>query len=204
MNSIVVLVGLGNLGVKTTSIVALLGATGIAVGLALQGSLSNFSAGILLVVFRYFKVNDLIESGDTMGYVEAIRIFTTVIRTLDNREIIIPNNKLIEDEIINHYAKPERRIDLVIGVSYVDDIDKVRQVITQVLEQESRILTEPSPDILVGELADSSVNFYVRPWVKCVDYLPVKYALIEAIKKGFDANNISIPFPQRDIHIYQS
>ena len=204
LNGIVILVSLGNLGVKTTSIVALLGATGLAVGLALQGSLSNFSAGILLVVFRYFKVNDLIESGDTMGYVEAIRIFTTVVRTLDNREIIIPNNKLIEDKIINHHAKPERRIDLVVGVSYVDDIDQVREVITSVLKQESRILNEPPPDILVGELADNSVNFYVRPWVKSVNYLPVKYALIEAIKKSFDAHNISIPFPQRDIHIYQN
>ncbi|MGK7878686.1 MAG: mechanosensitive ion channel family protein [Crocosphaera sp.] len=204
LNTIVVLVGLGNLGVRTTSIVALLGATGIAVGLALQGSLSNFAAGIILVIFRYFKVNDLIESGDIMGYVEGIRIFTTVIRTLDNREVIIPNNRLIEDKIINHYAKPERRIDLVVGVSYVDDIDKVRQIIANVLEQESRVLDKPEPKILVGELADSSVNFYVYPWVESVNYLPVKYALIEGIKKSFDVHDISIPFPQRDIHIYQN
>ena len=202
MITISLLVGLGNLGLKTTSIVALLGAAGLAVGLALQGSLSNFAAGILLVIFRYFKVNDLIEGADTMGYVEAITIFTTVIRTLDNRQVIIPNNKLIEDKIINHYAKPHRRIDLVIGVSYGDNIDKVRQVVADVLEQEPRVLTEPQPDILVGELGDNRVNFYVRPWVKSIDYFPVKYALIEAIKKRFDAENVTIPFPQRDVHFY--
>ena len=200
--TIVILMVLAELGVRTTSIVALLGAAGLAIGLALQGSLSNFAAGIILVVFRYFRVDDLIEGAGIMGHVEGIKIFTTTIRTLDNRLVIIPNSKLIEDNIINYYAKPYLRIDLVIGVSYSDNIDKVRQIVTEVLDDESRILEDPKADIYVGELGDNSVNFYVRPWVKTTDYLIVKFALIENIKKKFDLEGITIPFPQRDIYLY--
>lgn len=200
--TIVLLMVLAQLGIKTTSIIAVLGASALAIGLALQGSLSNFAAGILLVLFRYFKVDDLIEGSGIIGYVEAIQIFTTTVRTLDNRLVIIPNAKLIEDNIINYYAKPHRRIDLVIGISYGDDIDKARTIITEVLAQESRVLPEPQSVIWVGELGDSSVNLYVYPWVNSPDYLPVKYTLIENIKKKFDIEGITIPFPQRDVYVY--
>nr|WP_202951326.1 mechanosensitive ion channel domain-containing protein [Xenococcus sp. PCC 7305] len=200
--TIIILMVLAELGLRTTSIVALLGAAGLAVGLALQGSLSNFAAGIILVVFRYFKVDDLIEGAGIIGYVEGIKIFTTTVRTLDNRLVIIPNAKLIEDNITNYYAKPYLRIDLVIGVSYSDNIDKVRQVIAEIIDNESRILDYPQATIHVGELGDNSVNFYVRPWVKTHDYIITKFDLIENIKKRFDLEGITIPFPQRDLYLY--
>ena len=200
--TIVLLMVFAQLGIRTTSIVALLGAAGLAIGLALQGSLSNFAAGIILVTFRYFKVDDLIEGAGVTGYIEGIQIFTTTIRTLDNRLVIIPNSKLIENNIINYYAKPYLRIDLVIGVSYSDNIDKVRQVIAEVLDNESRILDYPKATIHVGELGDNSVNFYVRPWVETSDYIITKFDLIENIKKKFDLEGITIPFPQRDVYLY--
>ncbi len=200
--TIVILMVLSELGVRTTSIVALLGAAGLAIGLALQGSLSNFAAGIILVVFRYFRVDDLIEGAGIIGYVEGIKIFTTTVRTLDNRLVIIPNSKLVEDNITNYYAKPYLRIDLVIGVSYSDNIDKVRQIITEILDNEPRILDYPEATIHVGELGDNSVNFYVRPWVKTTDYIIMKFDLIENIKKRFDIEGITIPFPQRDVYLY--
>ncbi len=200
--SIFILMSLAQVGIRTTSIVAVLGASALAIGLALQGSLSNFASGILLVVFRYFKVDDLIEVAGVKGYVEAIQIFTTTLRTLDNYLVIIPNAKLIEDNIINYYAKPQRRIDLVIGISYGDDIDKARRLLTEILEEESRVLSDPPAVIWVGELGDNSVNLYVYPWVNSPDYLPVKYTLIETIKKKFDLEGITIPFPQRDVYLH--
>lgn len=199
----VVLAALGQLGIQTTSFIAVLGAAGLAIGLALQGSLSNFAAGFLLIVFRPFKVDDLIEGAGVTGVVEKIQIFTTQLRTPDNKTIIIPNAKLTEDNIVNWTTKGTRRVDLVMGIGYDDDIDKARQIMTSVLEENSRILKDPAPSIAVSELADSSVNFVVRPWVKSEDYWSVYFEVTESIKKRFDAEGISIPFPQRDIHVFE-
>ena len=190
-------------GVDTTSAIAVLGAAGLAVGFALQGSLGNFAAGLMLVIFRPFKVGDFIEAAGAKGAVEEIRIFTTRLKSPDNKIVIVPNAKLTGDNIVNYSAKDVRRVDLVIGVSYEDDLDKVRGVIKAVLSEDARILQEPAPTIGVLELADSSVNFAVRPWVKTADYWDVYFATLETIKKRLDSEGITIPFPQRDVHIYE-
>ena len=194
---------LGQLGIQTTAFIAVLGAAGLAVGLALQGSLSNFAAGFLLIIFRPFKVGDLIEGAGVFGVVEAIQIFTTQLRTPDNKTVIVPNGKLTDDNIVNWTVKGTRRVDMVFGIGYGDDIDRARSLMTDIMAQDSRILKDPAPQISVSELADSSVNFVVRPWVKVEDYWGVYFDLTEKIKKAFDADGISIPFPQRDVHVYQ-
>jgi small conductance mechanosensitive channel len=199
----VILAALGKLGIQTTSFIAIIGAAGLAIGLALQGSLANFAAGVLMIIFKPFKVADLIEGAGVLGTVEEIQIFTTQLKTPDNKTVIIPNAKLTSDNIINYTAKPTRRVDLVFGVSYTDDIDKVKGVISDVLSQDSRILKDPPPTIGLLEMADSSVNFAVRPWVKPDDYWGVYFDINEKMKKRFDAEGISIPFPQRDLHIYE-
>ena len=199
----VILAALGQLGIQTTSFIAVIGAAGLAVGLALQGSLSNFAAGVLMIIFRPFKVGDLIDGAGVLGIVEEIQIFTTQLVTPDNRAVIVPNSKLTSDNIINYTAKSKRRIDLVFGVSYSDNIDKVKEVISDVLSQDSRILENPSPTIGLLEMADSSINFAVRPWVKPADYWGVYFDINEKMKKRFDAEGISIPFPQRDVHVYE-
>lgn len=199
----VVLAALGQLGIQTTSFIAVLGAAGLAIGLALQGSLSNFAAGFLMIIFRPFKVGDLIEGGDAFGVVEEIQIFTTTLKTGDNKVIIVPNAKLTGDNIINWSSKGTRRVDLVMGIGYDDDIDKARNIINEIIEADSRILKDPAPTVAVSELADSSVNFVVRPWVKTSDYWGVYFDLTENIKKAFDAQGINIPYPQRDVHVYQ-
>ncbi|MGA1842322.1 MAG: mechanosensitive ion channel family protein [bacterium] len=199
----VILAALGQLGIQTTSLIAIIGAAGLAVGLALQGSLANFAAGILMIIFRPFKVGDFIEGAGVSGIVEEIQIFTTKLKTLDNKIVIIPNAKLTDDNIMNYSAKEIRRVDLVFGVSYSDDIDKVRKVILEVLSKDERILQDPGPTVGVVELADSSVNFAVRPWVKTPDYWNVYFDVTENVKKAFDAQNISIPFPQQDVHLYK-
>ena len=199
----VVLAALGQLGIQTTSFIAILGAAGLAIGLALQGSLANFAAGFLMVIFRPFNVGDYIEGAGMEGTVEQIQIFTTTLVTLDNKTVIIPNAKLTEDNIVNYTVKGIRRVDLVFGIGYGDDIDKARQVIDDVLGKDKRILNDPAIQISVAELGDSSVNFVVRPWVKCDDYWDVYMDTTENIKKGFDAGGINIPFPQRDVHLYQ-
>lgn len=198
----IIIAALGQLGVQTASLVALLGAAGLAVGLALQGSLANFAAGILLIIFRPFKVEDFIEAAGVSGTVEKIEIFTTQIVTLDNKTVIIPNAKLTGDNIVNFTKKGIRRVDLVAGVSYGDDIDKVKEAINEVLNSDDRILDDPPPHVAVSEMADSSVNFVVRPWVKAEDYWDVYFSVTENIKKNFDAKGITIPFPQRDVHLY--
>lgn len=197
----VVLAILGQLGIETTSLIALVGATGLAVGLALQGSLANFAAGLLLIVFRPFRVGDWINVGDVSGYVEDLELLTTILRTLDNRTVIIPNGKLTDDNIINYSTLGVLRLDLVLGVAYDSDLKQVKTVIRQVLSEDKRILAEPEPVVGVLELADSSVNFAVRPWVKTADYNPVSLSLYEALKTRFDEAGIVIPFPQRDLHI---
>ncbi|BBO67541.1 mechanosensitive ion channel protein [Desulfosarcina alkanivorans] len=199
----IVIAALGQLGIQTTSFIAILGAAGLAVGLALQGSLSNFAAGFLLIIFRPFKVGDLIEGAGVFGVVEAIQIFTTQLKTADNKTVIVPNAKLTDDNIVNWTVKGTRRVDMVMGIGYEDDIDKARSLMTDVIAADDRILKDPAPQISVSELADSSVNFVVRPWVKVEDYWGVYFDLTEKIKKAFDANGVSIPFPQRDVHVYQ-
>ncbi|NPA16330.1 mechanosensitive ion channel family protein [Persephonella sp.] len=198
---LVIIAALGTLGVQTTSFIAILGAATLAIGLALQSNLSNFGAGAVLLIFRPFKVGDFVEAGGATGVVEEIGIFNTVMRTGDNRQIIIPNSNIVGGNIINYSAKDTRRIDLVIGVSYEDDLKKVKEELWNILNADERILKDPAPTVAVSELADSSVNFVVRPWVKASDYWPVYFDLLETIKTRFDEVGISIPYPQMDVHL---
>jgi small conductance mechanosensitive channel len=198
----IIVAAVSTLGVETTSFIAVLGAAGLAVGFALQGSLSNFASGVMLVIFRPFKAGDYVEAGGSAGVVEEVRIFNTVLKTPDNKKVIIPNSKITGDNIVNYSAKEMRRIDLVFGIGYGDDIRKAKQVLQQILAADERILTDPAPTIGVLELGDSSVNFAVRPWVKTADYWAVYFDLTEKVKLTFDEQSISIPFPQRDVHTY--
>ena len=200
----IIIAALGQLGIQTTSFIAILGAAGLAVGLALQGSLSNFAAGVLMIIFRPFKQGDFIEGAGVAGVVEEVHIFNTVMRTGDNKTVIIPNGGLMNGNIINYSTKPTRRIDLVIGIGYDDDIKKAKAVLEELMQNEERILKDPAPTLGLLELADSSVNFAVRPWVKSADYWGVHFDLLEAIKLRFDADGISIPYPQQDVHIHSS
>ncbi len=201
--TLVLIAAVGQLGVQTTSFIAVLGAAGLAVGLALQGSLANFAAGVLMIIFRPFKAGDFVEAAGTAGVVEEIQLFTTKLRTPDNKTIIIPNAQVTGSTITNYSARDTRRLDLVFGVSYTDDLDKVKRVINEVLAEEKRLLDDPEPLIGLLNLGDSSVDFAVRPWVNSSDYWPVFFDLQEAMKKRFDQEGISIPFPQRDVHLYQ-
>ena len=198
----VVIATLQSLGVDTTSMVAILGAAGLAIGLALQSSLSNFSAGVMLIIFRPFKSGDFIEAGGASGIVEEIHIFNTMMRTADNKEIIIPNSNIMGGNITNYSAKETRRVDMVFGIGYGDDLKKAKSILDQIVKSDDRILADPAPVIAVSELADSSVNFVVRPWVKSGDYWNVLWETTEKVKLTFDAEGISIPFPQRDVHLY--
>ena len=199
---VVFIAAINQLGIQTTSIIAVLGAAGLAIGLALQGSLSNFAAGILIVIYRPYKVGDYIQADNHLGTVDDIQIFSTVLRTPDNKTVVVPNGSIMNGSIVNFSHQKERRIDIVIGCSYDDDIDKVKEVLADVLSKDERILKEPKPRIALSELADSSVNFIVRPWVKNSEYLDVLYSLLEEIKKRFDQEGISIPYPQSDVHIH--
>jgi small conductance mechanosensitive channel len=200
----VVLAALGKLGVQTTSFVAVIGAAGLAIGLALQGSLANFAAGFLMILFRPFKKGDYIEAGGTAGIVDQIQVFTTVLKTPDNRLVIVPNAKVMGDNITNYSAMDTRRLDLTFGVSYGDDIAKVKSVLMGIAESDDRALKDPAPQILLGELANSSVNFIMRVWVKSEDYWPFKFETTEKVKLEFDKQGISIPFPQRDVHLFNA
>lgn len=200
---VVVIAAVGALGVQTTSFIAILGAAGLAVGLALQGSLSNFASGVLIIIFRPYRVGDWIEGAGISGAVVDVQILTTILKTGDNKQIIVPNSQIMDGIITNYSANDTRRVDMVVGVSYADDVDKVRAALEDLITAEERILDDPAPTIAVSELADSSVNFVVRPWVKTADYWGVKFDLTEAIKKRFDQDGISIPFPQRDVHLYK-
>jgi len=197
----VIIAALGQLGIQTTSFIAILGAAGLAIGLALQGSLANFAAGFLMIIFRPFKVGDFIEGAGVAGVVETIQIFTTTLKTGDNKTIIIPNAKLSGDNIINYSAKETRRVDMTVGVAYDADLSKVRDVLKDIISKESRIHSDPGPLIAVAELADNSVNFVVRVWTATGDYWGVMFDMNETIKNRFDEEGIGIPFPQRDIHI---
>ena len=199
---LVFIAAINQLGIETTSIIAVLGAAGLAIGLALQGSLSNFAAGILIVIYRPYKVGDYIEAGNYAGTVKDIQIFSTVLKTPDNKIVVVPNGSIMNGSIVNYSDQDTRRIDLIISCGYEDDIDKVRSVLEDILKKEKRVLKDPKPQIAVTELADSSVNFIFRPWVKRTDYLPVYYSLLEEVKKRFDKEGISIPYPQSDVHIH--
>ncbi len=199
----VILAALTTLGVQTASFIAVIGAAGLAIGFALQGSLSNFAAGVMLIIFRPFKVGDFVEAGGTSGAVEAIHIFNTILKTPDNKKVIVPNSKVTGDNITNYSAHDTRRVDLVFGIAYEDDIKKAKEILEKILSEEARVLKDPTPTIALLELADSSVNFAVRPWVKTSDYWPVYFDLTEKVKMTFDEMGISIPFPQSDVHLYQ-
>ena len=200
----VIIAAIGQLGIETTSFIAVVGAAGLAVGLAMQGSLSNFAAGVLIVLFRPYRVGDFIEAAGINGVVEQVQILTTVLKTGDNKQIIVPNGQIMDSIITNYSANDTRRVDMVVGVSYGDDLDKVRSTIQELVAAEERILDEPACTIAVSALADSSVNFVVRPWVKTSDYWGVMFDLTEAIKKRFDKEGISFPFPQQDVHLYKA
>lgn len=199
----VVIAAAGQLGINTTSFLTIVGAAGLAIGLALKDSLANFASGVMLVLFRPYKVSDFVDIGGVSGNVVSISLFTTELNTGDNQKVIVPNSSITSNVITNVTANPIRRVDLVIGIGYDDDIKKAKEVIRGVLAEEKRILPAPAPLIAVSELADSSVNFVVRPWVKTGDYWDVYFALHENIKLALDANGISIPFPQQDVHMYQ-
>jgi len=199
----VFIAALGTLGVQTASFVAVIGAAGLAIGFALQGSLANFASGVMLIIFRPFKSGDFVEAGGTMGSVEAIQIFNTIMKTPDNKKIIVPNSKITTDTITNFSAMDTRRIDLVFGIGYGDDIRKAKETLVKILADDSRVLKDPAPTVAVSELADSSVNFVVRPWVNASDYWPTYFDLTEKVKLTFDEQGISIPFPQQDVHMYQ-
>jgi small conductance mechanosensitive channel len=201
---IIFIAAINQLGIETTSIIAMLGAAGLAIGLSLQGSLANFAAGILIVIFKPYKVGDYIEAGSAAGTVLDIQIFSTVLKTPDNKIVIVPNGTIMKDSVVNYTDQATRRVDIVASCGYEDDIDKVKEILKDILNQEDRILAEPEPRIAVSELADNSVNFIVRPWVNSSDVLSVKYSILEQIKKRFDAEGISIPYPQRDVHIYNN
>ncbi len=200
----VVIAAITKLGVPSAQFVAVVGAAGLAVGLALQGSLSNFAAGVLIVLFRPYKVGDYVEAAGISGTIEQVQILTTILKTPDNKQIIVPNGQIMDSIITNYSANDQRRVDLVVGVSYDDDLDKVRKTLEELVAAEDRILDDPAVTIAVSELADSSVNFIVRPWVKTADYWGVHFDLTEAIKKRFDQEGISFPFPQQDVHLYQA
>ena len=200
----VVIAALSQLGIDTTSLIALLGAAGLAVGLALQGSLANFAAGVLIIIFRPFTRGDFIDAGGAMGTVDKISIFTTILTTPDNKEITVPNGSVIGGVITNFSARPTRRVDMVFGIAYDDDLRKAKTILEEIVAADERVLAEPEPVITVGALADSSVDFLVRPWVNASDYWAVLWDTTEAVKLRFDEAGISIPFPQREVHLRQS
>jgi len=199
---VVIIAAIGAVGIQTTSFIAIFGAAGLAVGLALQGSLSNFASGVLIILFRPYRVGDYIEAAGIAGSVEQVQILTTVLKTGDNKQIIVPNSQIMNSIITNYSANDTRRIDMVVGVSYDDDLDKVRTTLEALIADEARILEDPATLTAVAELADSSVNLFVRPWVKSGDYSGVKCDLTEAVKKRFDKEGMSFPVPQQSVHLY--
>lgn len=199
---LLVLSVLATVGVQMTSFIAIVGAAGLAIGLALQGTLQNFAGGVIILTLKPFKVGDFIEGQGKSGVVREIGIFNTVMLSPDNKKIIIPNGGLSNDNIVNYSAEPIRRVDLTFGIGYDDDIKKAKDLLVELVKSDERILQDPPYSVTVAELADSSVNFNVRPWVKTADYWPVYWDFQERVKLTFDENGISIPFPQRDIHVY--
>jgi len=202
--TVVIIAAINQIDIQTTSLIAIMGAAGLAVGLAMQGSLANFSAGVLIIMFRPYRVGDYIEAAGVAGSVVQVQIFTTILKTVDNKQIIIPNGQIMGSVITNYSSNETRRVDLVIGIGYDDDIDEARDTIQALVDADDRILKDPACPIAVAELADSSVNIAVRPWVKTADYSAVRFGLTEAVKKRFDKEGISFPFPQQDVHLIQN
>ncbi|QJB57304.1 mechanosensitive ion channel domain-containing protein [Pseudodesulfovibrio sp. zrk46] len=200
----IIIMALGQAGINVTSFLAVLGAAGLAVGLALKDSLSNFAAGVMLIMLGFFKKGDYVTAGGESGTVTSIKIFNTVLTTPDNKVIIVPNSSILSGNIINVTANDTRRVDLVMGIGYDDDLLKAKQVLERIVSEEPRVLKEPAPQIMVSALADSSVNINVRPWVKTEDYWGVYFALTEKVKLVFDQEGISIPYPQTDVHLFKA
>ena len=199
----IVVAALSQLGVDTTSLVALLGAAGLAVGLALKDSLQNFASGVMLILFRPFKADDFIEAAGVVGIVEKITVFSTTMRTADNKEVIIPNGNIYGGIITNFSTRPTRRVDMVFGIGYDADLLAAKTLLQQIIAADERVLKNPEPVIAVGELADSAVNILVRPWVNAADYWPFYWDMMERVKLRFDEEGISIPYPQMDVHLHQ-
>lgn len=195
---------LGRVGVQTTSVIAVLGAAGLAVGLALQGSLSNFAAGVLLVIFRPLRVGEYVDLGGVAGTVDQVQIFSTTLRTADNKTIVVPNGKIIAGNIINYSREPNRRVDIVVGVAYNADIDVVKKVLGDVIAADKRIMHAKGVTVRLNEMAPSSLNFVTRSWTTNAEYWNVYFDLMENFKRALDAHNIGIPFPQMDVHLYHT
>jgi len=200
---LVILAALEQLGVNTTSALAVFGAAGLAVGLAIKDSLSNFAAGVMIAFFQPFRLSHYIEAAGTAGTVQEVGMFNTTLLTPDNKRVVVPNRLVYNDTIVNYSAEDIRRVDMVFGIGYDDDIDQARELIQEIISANEQILTDPEPNIAVTELADSSVNIVVRPWCKNDDYWDVYFSVIEKVKQTFDRNGISIPYPQRDVHMIQ-
>lgn len=199
--TVVIIASLAQLGIQTASFVAIIGAAGLAVGLALQGSLSNFASGVMIIMFRPIKQGDFVEAGGVAGVVKDISIFVTTMNTPDNKTIIVPNSDIIGGPITNYSTQATRRVDMVVGISYDSDMQKAKEILQQLADNDERVLKDPAPTIAVSELADSSVNLVFRPWVNSADFWPTKFDLTEQIKMKFDEAGIGIPFPQMDVHI---
>ena len=196
----VVIAALSQLGINTNSLVALLGAAGLAIGLSLQGSLSNLAAGVMLIIFRPFTKGDFVEAGGATGVIDNISICTTTMTTPDNKEVIVPNGAIIGSNITNYSARDTRRVDMVFGCSYDDDVRKAKRILEEIIAADDRVLKDPAPVVALSELADSSINFLVRPWAKSEDYWAVLWDTTETVKLRFDEEGLSIPYPQMDVH----
>ncbi len=201
--AVTVIAVLHQFGVQTTSLIAVLGAAGLAIGLALQGTLSNVAAGVMLLIFRPFRIGDYIDAGGVAGTVKELSLFVTELATPDNVQIIVPNAAIWGTTLWNYSHHETRRVDFAIGISYGDDIDQAFQILKQVVEEEQRVLAEPEPQIVVGNLGESSVDLIVRIWARADDYWPLKFDLTKRFKEALEAGNVTIPFPQRDVHLYQ-
>ncbi len=199
----VIIAALSALGIQTAQFIAIIGAAGLAVGLALQGSLSNFAAGVLLILFKPIKVGDFVEVAGKIGTVKEVHIFNTILNSPENIRIIVPNSKIYGDIIKNYTVNGLRRVDLVVGISYGDDIKKAKGIIEAVMNDDEKVLKDPAPTVAVLELADSSVNLAVRPWIKPTDYWDVYFGITEKVKLALDENGITIPFPQTDVHLFK-
>ncbi len=203
MMAFVIIAVLGLFGVPTASVIAVLGAAGLAVGLALQGTLGNFAAGVMLLLFRPFRVGDVVDIAGTVGSVQEISIFNTVMNTPDNIRIIVPNGAVFGQTIRNFSANDTRRVDMVFGIGYGDDIERALEILKQVVAGDPRVLKDPAPVVALHELADSSVNFVVRPWCRREDYWALRWDVTRRVKEELEAGGCSIPFPQQDVHLHQ-
>lgn len=199
-----VMMALAHVGIQTTSFIAILGAMGLAIGLSLQGSLANFASGVLIMIYRPFRAGDYVDAGGIAGTVIGIELFTTILKTPDSKKVVVPNSRITSSPITNFSVHPTRRVDMVIGISYDSDLRKAKEVLMRVLKEDERVLEEPAPRVSVSELADSSVNFIVRPWVKSEDYWTFYWDTMEKIKLTLDDEGIHIPYPQMDVHLHQA